>query len=54
MNNLQGSLELSQQEVLEKVTNWMSEASGWVVHQVRLHYINIVKYNPLEGSKIAS
>ena len=54
MNNLQESLELSQQEVLEKVTNWMSEASGWVVHQVRLHYINIVKYNPLEGSKIAS
>ena len=28
----------------------MSEASGWVVHQVRRHYINIVKYNPPEGS----
>ena len=28
----------------------MSEASGWVVHQVRVHYINIAKYNPLVGS----
>lgn len=50
MNNLQESLELSQQEVLNKVTNWMSEASGWAVHQVRRHYVNIAKCNTLEGS----
>lgn len=49
-HSIQESLELSQQEALKKIANWMSEASGWVVHQVRRHYINIAKYNPLEGS----
>ena len=28
----------------------MSEASGCVVNQVRRHYVNIAKYNPLEES----
>ena len=28
----------------------MSEASGWVVNQVRRHYVNIAEYNPLKGS----
>ena len=49
-HNIHESLELSQQEVLAKIANWMSEASGWVVNQVRRHYVNISKYNPLEGS----
>ena len=32
-HGVQESLELSQQEVLKKITNyWMSEASGWVVN----------------------
>ena len=35
-HSVQESLELSQ-EVLRKDTNWMSEASGWVVNQVRRH-----------------
>ena len=48
-HSIQESLELSQQEVLNKVSSWMSAASGWVVHQVRRHYVNIAKYNPLEG-----
>ena len=49
-HSIQESLELSQQEVLRKVANWISEASGWVVNQVRRHYVNIAKYNPLEGN----
>ena len=49
-HSIQESLELSKQEVLGKVANWISEASGWVVNQVRRHYVNIAKYNPLEGS----
>lgn len=49
-HSIQESLELSQQEVLRKVANWMSEASGWVINQVRHHYVNIAEYNPLEGS----
>ena len=32
-HSVQERLELSQQEVLKKITNcWMSEASGWVVN----------------------
>ena len=49
-HSIQESLELSQQEALAKIANWMSEASGWVVSQVRRHYINIAKHNPLKGS----
>ena len=47
-HSIQESLELSQQEVLRKVANWMSEASGWVVNQVRRHYVILAKYNPLK------
>ena len=28
----------------------MSEVSNWVIVQVHRYYINIAKYNPLEGS----
>ena len=49
-HSIQESLELSQQDVFKKITNWMSEASGWVVNQVLRHYVNIAKYNPLEES----
>lgn len=49
-HSIQENLELSQQEVLSKIANWMSEASDWVVNKVRRHYINAAKYNPLEGS----
>ena len=48
-HSIQENLELSEQEVLAKIPNWMSEASGWVVNKVRRHYINVAKYNPLEG-----
>lgn len=47
MDNIRESLELSQQEVLQKVANWMSEAGVWIVNQVRRHSIapRIAKFN---------
>ena len=44
------SLELSKQEISNKIAQWISEGSGWVIKSVDNHYLNIVKYKPLKGS----
>ena len=49
-HSIQESLELSQQEVLQKFSKWMSQANGWVVHRIWRHYNNIAMCNPLKGS----
>ena len=44
------SLQLSQQHILNKIAQWVSEGSGWTIQSVDNHYINIVKYQPMNGS----
>ena len=44
------ALQLSKQQVLNKVAQWISEGSGWVIISVDNHYLNIVKYKPMKGS----
>ena len=44
------SLELSKQQILNKIAQWISEASGWMIQSVDNHYLNIVKYQPMKGS----
>ena len=44
------SLEESQEKILNKIAIWISEGSGWTVVSVDKHYLNVVKYTPLEGS----
>ena len=44
------SLQLSKQQILNKVAQWISEGSGWTIKSVDSHYLNIVKYKPLKGS----
>ena len=44
------ALSLSKQEILNKIAQWISEGSGWIVQSVDNHYINIVKYEPMRGS----
>ena len=44
------SLEASKQIILNKISIWISEGSGWTVESVDKHYLNVVKYAPLEGS----
>ena len=44
------SLELSRQESLNKIAQWISEGSGWTIDSVDNHYLNIVKYKPMKGS----
>jgi len=44
------TLQLSKQQILNKVAQWVSEGSGWMIKSVDNHYLNIVKYQPLKGS----
>ena len=46
------SLQASQQQILNKIAQWISEGSGWTIQSIENHYINIVNYNPLKGSYI--
>ena len=44
------SLQSSQQHILNKTAQWVSEGSGWTIQSVDNHYLNIVKYQPMNGS----
>ena len=44
------SLQLTKQQILNFVAQWISEGSGWTIQSVNNHYLNIVKYEPLKGS----
>ena len=52
INNVEisGSLQLSEQQILNLVAVWISEGSGWTVESVDNHYLNIVQYEPMKGS----
>ena len=38
------------QEILNRIDNWISEESGWIVKLIESHYIKISTYRPLSGS----
>ena len=44
------ALSHSQQIILNKIAQWVSEGSGWIVESVDSHYFNIVQYKPMNGS----
>ena len=44
------SLQLSKQQILNNVAQWISEGSGWTIKSVDSYYLNIVKYKPMNGS----
>ena len=44
------SLQASQQQILNKIAQWISEGSGWTIQSIENNYINIVNYDPLKGS----
>ena len=49
-NKINESIKTSKQEILNIIDVWLSEGSGWTVESIDKHYINIVKYKPLNGS----
>ena len=48
--DITNSSQLSKQQILNKIAQWISEGSGWAVQLVDGHYINIVKHHPLKGT----
>ena len=44
------ALQLSKQQILNMIAQWISEGSGWTVESVDNHYLNVVKYEPMKGS----
>ena len=49
-NEISESLKYSQERILNIISIWISEGSGWTIKSVDNHYINIVKYNPIKLS----
>ena len=43
-------LQLTQEQIVNKIQQWISEGSGWTIQSVDTHFINVVKYKPLNGS----
>ena len=44
------ALQMSKQNLLNQISQWISEGSGWTIKSVDSHYLNIVKYKPMKGS----
>ena len=44
------SLQMSKQNLLNQISRWISEGSGWIIKSVDRHYLNIAKYEPMKGS----
>ena len=48
--NIQSSLQISKQHILNIISQWVSEGSGWTVESIESHHLNITNYSPLKGS----
>ena len=44
------AIQASQQQILNKIAQWISESSNWTIQSLENHYLNIVKHEPLNGS----
>ena len=44
------SLQVTQNQIINKIQQWISEGSAWLIQSVDGHFINVVKYRPLKGS----
>ena len=44
------ALQLSKQQILNMIAQWISEGSEWTIESVDNRYLNIVQYQPMKGS----
>ena len=49
-SDIEHELNISRQEILNVVDEWISEGSGWNIDRIDGHYINVTTYKPLHGS----
>ena len=43
------SIMIAEEEILNRIADWLSEGSQWVIDQILDHYLNIINYQPLRG-----
>ena len=43
-------LEYAANQIINNIGDWLSEGSGWVNCSIEAHYLNVVKYTPLNSS----
>ena len=43
------ALQLSKEQILNIIAQWISEGSGWTIESVDNHHLNIVQYQPMKG-----
>ena len=44
------ALDKAAEEINNKIAIWLSEGSGWIIVEIRSHFVNIIKYLPLRGN----
>ena len=44
------SLQITQNQIISKIQQWISEGSAWLIQSVDSCFINVVKYQPMKGS----
>ena len=49
-NEIIEALDKAAEEINNKIAVWLSEGSGWIIVEIRSHFVNIVKYLPLRGN----
>ena len=52
LNNfdVEKSLQLSKNHILEQMARLVAEGSGWTIDSIDNHYMKVVKYQPVNGS----
>ena len=43
-------LKTSATQILDKIGKWLSQGSSWMLDHIKGHFVNLVKYSPLNGS----
>ena len=49
-NDIETVISDADNELINRISEWISEGSGWVIESVDKHEIDISKYKPLRGS----
>ena len=44
------SIMTAEEEILNRIAEWLSEGSQWVIDEITKPYLNIVSYKPLRGN----
>ena len=49
-SDIDNLLQITQQQIVNMIQQWISEGSAWIIKSVDGHFINVVRYRPLRGS----